>query len=75
MERSNWRPRWISSRNASATPAKNGVLPGRELRQAVYHSHRIIYEVRDAERQVLVLHVRHAAQREAGAPELGESHE
>jgi len=39
---------------------EHGMLPGVELRQMVYKSHRLIFTIRGNE--VHVLHVRHAAQ-------------
>jgi plasmid stabilization system protein ParE len=40
-------------------------FPGIELRQLMYESHRLIFVIRD--REVHVLHVRHAAQADAGS--------
>jgi plasmid stabilization system protein ParE len=40
-----------------------------ELRQAVVHSHRIIFSIDDASRTVHVVHVRHTKMRAVGEPE------
>jgi plasmid stabilization system protein ParE len=44
---------------------EHGVL-GRDLRQYIYHSHRIIFRIEESTAVVRVLHVRHAAQRALG---------
>ncbi len=38
---------------------ENGIVPGYELRQVTFKSHRVIYTIRA--RQVHVLHIRHVA--------------
>lgn len=44
-------------------------VPGIDLRQMPYKSHRVIYMVR--EHEVHILHVRHTAQDELGSSDLG----
>jgi plasmid stabilization system protein ParE len=49
--------------------ARESVTLGVNLRQYVYHSHRIIFAIEKEASIVRILHVRHAARRAIGEPE------
>jgi len=46
--------------------ARESVTLDADLRQKVYHSHRIIFRIEEEARIVRILHVRHAARRTIG---------
>jgi len=49
-----------------AMAREQAFYPERELRQLIYHSHRVIFEVHEATATVRVVYVRHAAERTVG---------
>lgn len=52
--------------NRCALARENQFLRGRELRQYIYKSYRIIFHVNDTARVVRILHIRHSARRAIG---------
>jgi plasmid stabilization system protein ParE len=60
----------LSEHPARCPLAPEAQEPRREIRQLLFHSHRMLFFVRAEE--VLILHVRHASRRPATGAELGE---
>lgn len=55
--------------NRCARAREHAYFPKRNLRQLIYKSHRIIFEVEAKARIVRIVYVRHAARRSIGEPD------